>query len=264
MMNRLLVAGCALTLFLHSLDGRQVQERPSVERHLGGVIRADRSQKTINLVFTGHEFADGGATIRAVLKEHGIKASFFFTGDFYRNHRFGVLITQLIDDGHYLGAHSDKHLLYCSWEKRDSLLVSKTEFFNDLAANYIELDRFCIAREKAPYFMPPYEWYNEQISAWCKEFGLTLVSFTPGTSSNADYTTPDMGRQYVTSDTIYQRILRYEQTHKDGLNGFILLLHIGTHPARIDKFYEKLDLLVTELLRRGYHFTRIDESLKSR
>jgi endoglucanase len=262
-MNRLLVAGCVFTLFFHSLEGRQGGLQPSMEQHLGGIIRADKNQKLISLVFTGHEFADGGETIRAALKHHGIKASFFFTGDFYRNPRFGTLIAHLIDDGHYLGAHSDRHLLYCSWEKRDSLLVSKTEFFNDLANNYIELDRFCIARENALYFMPPYEWYNEQISAWCREFGLTLINFTPGTSSNADYTTPDMGRQYVSSDTIYHRILRYEETHKDGLNGFILLLHIGTHPGRTDKFHSKLDALLTELEQRGYRFARIDESLKS-
>ncbi len=39
-------------------------------------------------------------------------------------------------------------------------------------------------------------WYNAQISAWTAERGLTLVNFTPGTRSNADYTTPDMGDRY--------------------------------------------------------------------
>ena len=51
----------------------------------------------------------------------------------------------------------------------------------------------------APYFMPPYEWYNAQVSTWTAEHGLTLVNFTPGTRSNADYTTPAMGDRYVPS-----------------------------------------------------------------
>jgi peptidoglycan/xylan/chitin deacetylase (PgdA/CDA1 family) len=158
-------------------------------------------------------------------------------------------------DGHYLGAHSDKHLLYASWDHRDSLLISKHDFVEDLQNNYKEMARFGIYASDASYFLPPYEWYNETISKWTRELGLTLINFTPGTGSNADYTTPDMGNRYVSSDTIYQRILNYERDSKNGLNGFILLFHIGTHPNRTDKFYFKLEDLIIELYRRGYRFT---------
>jgi peptidoglycan/xylan/chitin deacetylase (PgdA/CDA1 family) len=37
------------------------------------------------LVFTGGDYADGGPHIRCVLRKRGVKASFFFTGDFYRD-----------------------------------------------------------------------------------------------------------------------------------------------------------------------------------
>ena len=63
---------------------------------------------------------------------HKIKASFFLTGDFCRNKSNREIIEKLKTDGHYIGPHSDKHLLYCSWEKRDSLLVTKKEFLSDL------------------------------------------------------------------------------------------------------------------------------------
>ena len=69
-----------------------------------------------------------------------------------------------------LGAHSDKHLLYCSWEDRDSLLVTKKEFIDDLEGNYAEMAAFGIRREDAGYFLPPYEWYSTQISAWTPAF----------------------------------------------------------------------------------------------
>ena len=115
--------------------------------------------------------------------------------------------------------------------------------------------RFGISKKHAPLFLPPYEWYNETISQWTKELGLILINFTPGTSSNADYTTPDMGKRYLSSEKIYARILDYESSSASGLNGFILLLHIGTHPDRTDKFYHKLDALISEMKARGYHFT---------
>ncbi len=248
-----------LLLFIGSCS---TSERVFTMAH-GGIIRGDASEKEIALVFTGDEYADGGEHIRAVLARRGVKASFFFTGNFYREETFGTLIRALKADGHYLGAHSDKHLLYCSWENRDSLLVTKSEFIDDLEGNYAAMAAFGIRREDAGFFMPPYEWYNARISAWTAQQGLTLVNFTPGTRSNADYTTPDMGDRYVPSDTILQSILTYEQTSPDGLNGFILLAHIGVAPERTDKFYRYLDDLLTALLEKGYRFKRIDALLEN-
>ena len=89
----------------------------------GAVIRGKTNKKKIALVFTGDAFADGGDYIVNALKKENIRASFFLTGNFYRNKKFAVLVNKLQQNGHYLGAHSDKHLLYCDWDKRDSLLV---------------------------------------------------------------------------------------------------------------------------------------------
>ena len=223
----------------------------------GAIIRTDTTQKEINLVFTAHDFADGFRTIIQVLREQDIKASFFLTGDFYRNPDNRDIINTLKRDDHYLGAHSGHHLLFCSWEDRDSLLVSRGQFINDLRNNYDAMKDFGITKEDAPIFLPAYEWYNRKIYEWTKEEGLTLVNFSPGTSSNADYTYPELGKSYMTADTIYNHIVQYEK--KNGLNGFILLIHPGTDPRRPDKLYNRLDELITYLKSRGYRFTRIDE-----
>jgi peptidoglycan/xylan/chitin deacetylase (PgdA/CDA1 family) len=227
----------------------------------GAVVRGDTAKKEIALVFTGHEFADGGALIREALKKTALPASFFFTGDFYRNPENSGLIRSLFEDGHYLGPHSDKHLLYCGWEDRDKLLVTKEEFTSDILGNYAAMEAFGIEREKAPFFIPPYEWYNAEIVEWARELGLGLFNFTPGTLSNADYTTPDMPG-YRPSALIYESILEHEKSDPSGLNGFILLVHIGTHPDRTDKFYRLLDRVLSELGQKGYRFVRVDDLLK--
>jgi peptidoglycan/xylan/chitin deacetylase (PgdA/CDA1 family) len=161
-----------------------------------------------------------------------------------------------------LGSHSDKHLLYCDWVKRDSLLVTHQQFKEDLQNAYKELKQWGIDEKEAHYFLPPYEWYNDSIAAWTKEMGLQLVDFTPGTRSNADYTYPEMGNKYVSSDSVVHSILNYEIRSTNGLKGFILLVHIGTDPRRTDKFYKYLPALIDELKSRGYEFERIDELLK--
>jgi endoglucanase len=247
------------SLFILIFFSAQIFPQPEV--YLGGITRGDKNDKIIHLVFTSHEFIDGYEIISEVLRKHNIKGSFFFTGDFYRTEEFHSVIRGLLDDGHYLGAHSDKHILYCSWEKRDSTLISREEYLEDVLKNYAEMEKFGISRKNAPFYLPPYEWYNQQISDWTKEIGLTLVNFTPGTSSNQDWTIPEMNEKYLSSDTIYNRILAYEKKDPAGLNGFILLTHFGTHPSRTDKFYFRLDDLITSLKSKGYEFKLLSEIL---
>lgn len=224
---------------------------------LGGLERTDTTHKRIYLTFTGGDYNDGGKRIHRFLKRKKVPAQFFFTGDFYREPSNRKLIQKLIKQGHYLGPHSDKHLLYAPWEHRDSLLVTQAEFTEDLLQNYKAMASFGIQRSEAIWFMPPYEWYNQQISDWTTELGSKLINYSPGTRSNADYTTPDMGKRYLSSDRIYQSILTYERQSATGLNGFILLVHIGTHPGRTDKFYDRLPELIDALRARGYEFGRL-------
>ena len=220
----------------------------------GAIIRLDSTRRVIYPIFTGHEFADGGRTILSALSKNRAKASFFLTGDFYRNPAFAGLIDSLRKAGHYLGAHSDRHLLYASWSDRDSLLVAKEDFVRDIRSNYDAMKARGIGRDEAPFFLPPYEWYNRTIADWSAELGLTLVNFTPGTRSNADYTYPDPGSRYVSSDEIYRSVLSFERGSPAGLNGFLLLFHLGVDPRRPDKFAERIDRLFSELRRRGYTF----------
>lgn len=228
----------------------------------GAVIRGSSTHKKIALVFTGDEYADGGTFIISALKKENIKASFFLTGNFYRNKRFAHIISSLKQNGHYLGVHSDKHLLYCDWQKRDSLLVTQQMFMQDLQDAYHELNKKGISNKQAHYFLPPYEWWNDSIAVWTKDMGLQLICFTPGTRSNADYTYPEMDSKYADSKTILQSVLQYEQQSPIGMNGYILLVHIGTDPRRKDKFYNQLPALIPLLKKRGYRFGRIDEIVK--
>jgi peptidoglycan/xylan/chitin deacetylase (PgdA/CDA1 family) len=224
----------------------------------GAKIRGDTTVRRLALVFTGDEFADGGPTIARTLRKHGVRASFFLTGRFLRNPAFRGIIRQLVQKGHYLGPHSDNHLLYCDWVKRDSLFVNHEQFLADLRANYAALAPFNKSHNSNRMFLPPYEWYNDSIAAWTKTESIQLINYTPGTLSHADYTTPT-DRNYRSSATILHSVRTYENIHTSGLNGFILLMHIGAAPSRTDKLYDYLDELFTELQGKGYQFVRVDE-----
>ncbi len=227
----------------------------------GAIIRGDKTGRQLALVITGDEFADGGETIARVLKQNRVKASFFFTGRFYRNPKFRSLIQRLKRDGHYLGAHSDEHLLYCDWNNRDVLLVTKEKFEDDLNKNYAAMQAFGIPRKKARFFLPPFEWYNRTVAGWTEGMGLRLINFTSGTRSHADYTTPQM-KNYVSSDAIMRSIRDYEARDAAGLNGFLLLMHVGVAPERTDKFYDRLDELIEWIRSKKYRLVRVDQLLQ--
>lgn len=222
----------------------------------GGIIRSNPSKKQITLVFTADDKFDGAETIINTLKKDHIHGGFFFTGKFYEN--YPQIIQRLIKEGHYVGSHSYGHLLYSPWENRDSLLVTHKEFDEDILKSYALMSKFNISKEDAPYFIPPYEYYNRTVASWAHQLGLQIINFTPGTGSNADYTTPDM-KNYRGSKEIFYKIMKYEKGN--GLNGNFLLIHFGTDSKRTDKFYRYLPKLIQTLQKKGYQFISVKEAL---
>ena len=247
-------ASLTFPLAYYEHEGKQGADRNV--RYEGGIYRTDPSKKRISLVFTAADRADGAETILATLRKKGVKGSFFFTGEFFD--LYPDVVRRLLSDGHYVGSHSYGHLLYSSWENRDSMLVTKDEFVEDMVRSYRKMAEFGITPETSPYFIPPYEHYNAKVASWAREMGLQIVNYTPGTLTNGDYTIPSMKR-YFSSRDIWERIMKVEK--EEGLGGHIMLIHLGTSPERTDKFYEKLGRLIDTLRRKGYTFVPLDEAV---
>ncbi|GEM_PF-179451 len=226
----------------------------------GAIVRGPKDKRQIALVFTADTYGDGVGYVLSVLEERKIRGSFFLTGNFLRTGAFSVWVERILHSGHYLGPHSDRHLLYCDWQDRKKTLVSREEFLSDLEKNYEELGKFGVNKESARYFIPPYEWYNQEITDWALAAGITIVNITPGLYSALDYTTPDLPN-YRSSEEILRQIIEYEATAPEGLNGFIILIHPGVASERTDLLYFRLGELLDELLARGYSLVSIDEML---
>jgi endoglucanase len=231
---------------------------PSVD---GGIVRGPSDTPKLALVFTGDTFAEGANTVLDQLQKHRAKASFFLTGDFLANTNFRAATRRIVREGHYLGPHSDKHLLYCSWEGPKRTLISHQQFQEDLQANLRKIEGAGFRENGVHYFLPPYEHYNSEIVRWAKELGLTLINYTPGTRSNADYT-GETEKNFVSSEEIFQSIVEKEKADPKGLNGFILLLHIGVGAGRQDKFAPRFGELLDFLQAHGYAMVRVDSLLE--
>ena len=249
-----------LSYYFSTLEkqGRKISGRSpedEIDSH-GALIRKGSDEKTIYLIFSADEFGEGFDYILNTLDDHRIKGSFFLTGNFLRNKKYSAVTKRIITGGHYLGPHSDGHLLYIPWENRDTLLVTKEQFNVDLKKNCRELSRAGLKKQKPEYFLAPYEWYNSAISRWSAEMGLTLVNLTPGTGTGADYTTPGMSN-YKTSEELIRRLYSFEADTPQGLNGALILIHPGTDPERTDKLYLRLGEIIEYFTKKGYIFNKL-------
>lgn len=251
----------SMTYFLSSLQSEGMRqaglEKDANIYSQGGIVRTDVSRKEISLVFTAHKDCEGAEKVLRLLKKYDVPANFFFTGYFFENN--GPIVEELVKRGYYVGGHSYGHLHYIDWKNPDSTLISQKEFTDDIRKCFDVMSKYGLTPETSPCFMPPFEEYNAEVASWAQKMGLSLVNYTPGTGSNMDYTTPDLS-YYQSSKAIYDRIVSVEK--KQGLNGHILLLHLGTDANRTDKFYDKyLGRLLDYLKKQGYSFRLIQEAV---
>lgn len=121
-------------------------------------------------VFTGHystdddgyfENFDGAARSGDPGRKRGVKGSFFPTGNCFRVDRYQQVIRDIIDQGHYLSGHSNRHLLLCSYGDRSVNLVTEDSLARDIQGMEAELEKFGLKKEQYRWMIPPYEHYNQ-------------------------------------------------------------------------------------------------------
>lgn len=219
----------------------------------GAIIRKDTEKKVIRFIFSADNAFEGAPFILKTLEKHNAKASFFLTGNCLRNKQHKAIIKKIIKAGHYVGGHSDNHLLYAPWDDRQAMLVTKDSLITDFKKNMIELEKIGIDVSKVSYYLPPFEYYNKKTVEWIKELGVESINYTAGIRTPADYTIPGM-KNYKGSEELLSQLFQFEK--EKGLNGAIILLHPGTQKERTDKLYLHLDSILTELAILGYSFER--------
>ena len=223
-----------------------------IDRH-GCVVRCDTTRSDIYWVFSADSMFEGGPAVLDALAQRGLKASFFFTGRFLRDSANRAVIEHTINEGHYVGGHSDAHLQLCDWDEERTALVSADSLLRDLSANMQALASFGIDTTQARVVLPPFEWCSALHSAAYRHAGIVPANISPGIIIYRDYTTPDMA-DYRSSDEIISQLFEAERTR--GLNGAILIMHAGTQDARSDKLYRRLGPIIDSLSALGYSFRR--------
>lgn len=249
-----LVAGIIACVAVE-IDGGTNLPIQSIDRH-GAInrLRDTRKGKAIYFIFTADSMFEGGNYALDVMKEHGIKASFFMTGNFLRDSLNAQVIKRIIDEGHYLSGHGDRHILLADWDENRTTLATPDSTIADMQQNFKLLKDFGVDTMTTRYVVPPYEWFNHSHTDAYRRAGYLPVTPAPGVLTYRDYTTPEMD-DYFSTDTIWANFI-YKLENED-LNGRMIILHLGTQDARTDKFYYRLGEMIDSLQSKGYEIVKL-------
>ncbi|HON64795.1 MAG TPA: polysaccharide deacetylase family protein [Bacilli bacterium] len=188
------------------------------------------SKKEVYLTFDAGYDNGELANILAILREKKVKATFFLTGDFVN--RFSDLCRQIVNDGHFIGNHSDSHKPLTS--------LSETELALDLAS--LE-EKFFAATGAvmSKYFRPPSGIFDRESLLRLKKLG---------------YKTCFWSIAYKDWDTANQRgaDYSYESVIDNLHNGAIILMHSVSQSNR-----EALGKIIDEIRNQGFTFKTVDE-----
>ncbi|MDR2585453.1 MAG: polysaccharide deacetylase family protein [Prevotellaceae bacterium] len=219
-------------------------------------------EKFVYLIFTGHfsmddngyfENFDGAAKVLQTMAKYNVKGSFFPTGICFTVDRYQQVMSDIIDQGHYLSSHSYHHLLLCSYGNRNNSLVTADSIAKDNVLMEYELQRFGLTKEEYQWLVPPYEYYNQFSADVYRDLGYKLANITPGLVTSMDWMGPNHP-QYHSAEQLINNIWTFEKQHT--LNGAIILIHAMDYPDRTDEDrpYTYLGEVIEKLTDMGYGF----------
>lgn len=190
--------------------------------------RVATEQRLVALTLDLGETATRPATQAIVdyLAKHQIRCTFFVTGWFIRT--YPDLLAQIVEQGHDLGNHTDKHP-HCTRISSERLRQELTTVEQLLADK-------SLAISTPKYWRPPYGEYNREVVKTAAVLGYRAVMWS---ATSVDY------NPIGNAEKEAQRILR--QTGP----GSIILCHTGP----VSK--EVIPRVVGPLLEKGYRFTTL-------
>lgn len=195
------------------------------------ISRISTTEKVIALTFDGGSDFTNAQSILNILKDKGIKSTFFITGQSAEKNP--TLTKLVLQNGHEIGDHSYSHP-HMTTLSTSSMI---TEIQRSEDSLYNVTGRFPIR-----LFRPPYGNYNSTV--------LSAVG-AAGYPWTIMWTIDTLDWDGVSTDAIVQKVLINAKP------GAIVLMHLGggTHTP------EALPTVISELKNMGYRFIRMSEVL---
>lgn len=227
--------------------------------------RGDLNRPILALTFDGADHAAEARAILDTLASRSIRATFFLSGPFIRHH--ADLVRRMAAEGHVLANHTADHPHLTTWEENGRQDTRPGITSDYLLSQLRRVDSLydAIGVRHEPIWRAPYGEQNAVINGWAEKAGYRHVGWTQGTSWQTNLDTNDWvespnERGYFSSDEVIRKIVNFGRGTAHGLNGGIVLMHLGTIRTQ-DRLYLKLGVIIDTLKNSGYGFATIPEML---
>lgn len=249
-----------ITRTLPSRAARLSEPRPSLSGL--NVERGPLDRREIGLTFDG-DGADGAEVVLDTLRQKRIQTTIFLTGKFMDQNP--GLVRQIVRDGHEVGNHTQTHphlTTYNENNRHDTRTEVTKEWFQEEllqpAARFEEITGVPMAK----IWRAPFGEVNPQILRWAYELGYRHIGWTRDysrsmTLDSLDWVINRGDRNYQPGARIIERLLDFEQSSKTGVNGGIVLMHLGTQRPVDDSVGLHLPRLIDTWRERGYRFVKV-------
>lgn len=224
------------------------------------IVRADTSKREVLLTFDGGSDDNATAAILDTLKAHNIHATMFLTGEYIQ--RYPEMARRIVAEGHAVGNHTatHPHLTSFSFDGRQATLPGVTkEFIAGQLARAAELFSAATGHQMDPFWRAPFGEYNGQILKWAAESGYRHVYWSPRMDT-LDWVSDERNPLFRSPEQMLAKLLKQAQTQPEGLNGGVILMHLGTEREGENRADTMLDGLITELAKEGYSFASVKEA----
>lgn len=241
-----------------------VYNNPIVAYLARDFTHGDRNRMKIALTFDGGSVANVTSQILDILTAKGVRCTMFLTGDYIRH--FPEEVRRIVADGHEVGNHTWSHPHLTTFEENRTQLTRadvNREFVQDQLRRTAELFRQVTGVQMHPFWRAPYGEHNLEIREWAAELGYRHVGWTKGsdwerTMDTLDWVADPESPAYHSADEIYDKITAAAGQAPQGLNGSVILMHLGS--LRNGDFpHTRLSELIDSLRGMGYEFVPVSD-----
>lgn len=196
------------------------------------VSRVTTSSKVMALTFDFGSDAGNVSSILATLADHGVKSTFFATGQAATNYPSAV--RSVVSQGHEIGNHSYSHPYFTS--------LTPAQMIDELSRAATAI-RTATGQAPKPYFRPPYGAYNSTVlqAAGDAGYGHTIM-----------WTIDTVDWQGVSATAIRDKVLA------NASPGSIVLMHVGGGATGTP---DALPGMITGLRAAGYQLVTVSQLL---
>ncbi|MFH1941134.1 MAG: polysaccharide deacetylase family protein, partial [bacterium] len=228
--------------------------------------RGPANKKDIALTFDGGSIDNAAAEILDILKEKGVKSTFFLTGEFIR--RYLSVVRRISSEGHEVGNHTWSHphlTTFTENGKQNTRAGITAQSIETELSKTASLFRMATGQEMISLWRAPFGEYNGEILRWAAQAGYMHVRWTVGqgreeTMDTLDWVADKNSKAYYTAEEIAQKILKFAGESDSGANGAIILFHLGTN--RTDDFpHKKLPDIIDGLYKKGFKLVKVSEMM---